>query len=371
MGERNRSGVRTVVRDGRKVLIIDFRYRDKDGREQRYRRDASVQTMTGARAEAEQLRRHVLQHGTAAPTPAAPTFEQFVREQFVPLVMPGYTAATRERYERLFWKEGVIAALGGKRLTEIGARDFRTLDAAVRGRGVKPRQHLIIVRRVLKTALEFGVIERMPALPSVARQPRKLPAAPPPDVVVRCLHAARGWLRTAIALAYFGTQRNGEVRATRVMDIDFAGNGLNVRHAYSHTELSTPKGKDERAVPMAPALRAVLAEAVEGKRATDFVVVDEDGRTPTRQQLYKSFVGLQRRLGIAPTWSFHALRHAFGTHAVRGGANIEAVRELMGHDDLETTARYLHAVGADKVDAIEALNGQLVGNAELPLSLKH
>jgi integrase len=102
-------------------------------------------------------------------------------------------------------------------------------------------------------------------------------------------------------------------------------------------ELSTPKGKDERPVPMATVLREVLAEAVQGKAPTDFIVVDQ-GRTPTRQKLYKAFVALQKRLGVSPTWSFHSLRHAFGTHAVRAGANIEAVRELMGHDDLETTA---------------------------------
>jgi hypothetical protein len=91
-----------------------------------------------------------VEHGTVDATPAAPTFERFVREQYVPLVMPGYTPATRERYERLLWKDGVITALGSKPLNEIGAREFRALDAAVRGRGVNPRQHLIIVRRVLK-----------------------------------------------------------------------------------------------------------------------------------------------------------------------------------------------------------------------------
>jgi integrase len=66
--------------------------------------------------------------------------------------------------------------------------------------------------------------------------------------------------------------------------------------------------------------------------------------------------------GHRPDGSFHSLRHAFGTHAIRAGANIEAVRELMGYDDLETTAGYLHAVAADKVAVIEAI-GQLAGNS--------
>jgi hypothetical protein len=81
------------------------------------------------------LKRHAIEHGTVDATPAAPTFAVFVRDQFVPLVMPAYTAATRERYTRLLWKESVVAALGQKRLNEIGAREFRALDAAVRSRG--------------------------------------------------------------------------------------------------------------------------------------------------------------------------------------------------------------------------------------------
>jgi site-specific recombinase XerD len=59
------------------------------------------------------------------------------------------------------------------------------------------------------------------------------------------------------------------------------------------------------------------------------------------------------------------LRHAFGTHAVRAGANIEAVRELMDHDDLETTAGYLHAVAV--IDTF----GQLADNDDTSSSLTH
>jgi integrase len=366
---RNRSGIREEKRGSRKILIIDFRFRDKDGRQQRCRRDASVQTSTAARAEADRLKRYAAEHGTVEAPPLAPTFETFVREQFGPLVMPRYTAATRERYGRLLWREGVIAVLGQRRLADIGARDFLTLEASVRKRGVIPRQHLIIARVVLKTAFELEVIDRMPPLPKVARQPRRLPAAPPRHVVEQCLRGATGWLRVAIALAYFGTQRSGEVRALRVRDVDFDLNGVIIRHAFSHNVLSTPKGKDERPVPMARRLREVLAEAVKGKNPDDFVVVTERGKTPSRQKLYMQFVALQEHLGIAPTWSFHSLRHAFGTHAVRAGANIVAIRDLMGHGDLETTNGYLHAVAADKVAVIEALDGQRGGDADTSLFL--
>src|SRR5262245_30793829 len=67
MGARNRSGVRVERRGGRRVLIIDFRYRSKDGRLKRFRRDALLQSMTAARSEADRLRRYALEHGTVEP----------------------------------------------------------------------------------------------------------------------------------------------------------------------------------------------------------------------------------------------------------------------------------------------------------------
>jgi site-specific recombinase XerD len=149
----------------------------------------------------------------------------------------------------------------------------------------------------------------------------------------------------------------------RVHDVDFRANLVNIRLAFSHTTLSTPKCGEERPVPMADALRPILEQAAAGKRPTDRLVTSAQGETPSRQRLYATFIALQKRLGIAPTWSFHALRHAFGTHAIDGGAHIEAVRELMGHADLSATSRYVHATARDK-RAVVALLGKERETAE-------
>ncbi|HXX67337.1 MAG TPA: tyrosine-type recombinase/integrase [Polyangiaceae bacterium] len=150
---------------------------------------------------------------------------------------------------------------------------------------------------------------------------------------------------------------NGEVRTLRVMDVDFSGVLVNVRKAFSADVVLSPKSGDKRSVPLAEPLRAVLAEAVRGKKPTDRLVADAKGHTPSRQRVYRAFIALQKRLGIAPTWSFHSPRHGFGTHAARQGASIEAIREMMGHADLSSTARYLHASGSDKRRAIALLEG--------------
>ena len=50
--------------------------------------------------------------------------------------------------------------------------------------------------------------------------------------------------------------------------------------------------------------------------------------------------------GIVKRVTPHTLRHAFATHAMRAGNDIKTVQNLLGHEDLNTTAIYLHADAA-------------------------
>jgi integrase len=350
------NGYRKETRDGNVRWIIDFRFRDKRGRPERYRRDARVQTAAGARAEAERLMRYAAEHGTLTPEVEAPTLGEFWERRFSELVLPRFRPATVERYKRLF-EADLQGALGSVRLDAIGAPESRALQARVLERGTDPRPQLALLRTVMREAFELEVISRMPRLPPLPPKAKKLPAAPPLDVVRHLLGASRGWLQGAIALAVFGSQRNGEVRALRVMDVDFKELVVSIRKAFSADAIVSPKSGDERALPLAEPLRVILEQLAMGKKPTDRLVTDDAGRTPSRQRIYRAFVALQRKLGITPTWSFHSLRHAFGTHATRSGASVEAVREMMGHSDLSSTARYLHATSHDKVRAIALLAG--------------
>ena len=358
MGEKNRSGVRAEVRDGRKILVIDFRYKDKDGREQRYRRDASVQAVAGARAEAERLKRLAVERGSLEVEAAPLKFSEYVEQTYVPLVMSRLKPSTREGYDRLlFGPHGLVERLGRKRLDAIGAVDARAVEAEALERHVLPRYALVCMRSVLRSAVELEALAHMPRLPKVPPRSEKLLRAPPEEVVKRVLAASTGWHRTGIALALLGGLRMGEVRALEVRDVDIENGCLVVRRAYSANVVVEPKGRDEKPVPLAPMLRAILAEAIAGKGPLERVVTRARGVTPSEGGLDNALRRIQRRLGVETVWSLHKLRHFFGTTMLRNGANVETVRELLRHRDLASTARYMHATSRDMTEAVALLGG--------------
>src|SRR5260370_42071737 len=124
-----------------------------------------MQTFAGDRAEAGCLMGEALRRGSREARPVEPLVCEFVETKFRPLYMPTHCRpATRERYEALFI-QGVLDFFGSKRLDAIRAQEVRAYAAEIALRRIHARNHLSIVRTVLRAAVEFGALEAMPELP--------------------------------------------------------------------------------------------------------------------------------------------------------------------------------------------------------------
>jgi site-specific recombinase XerD len=64
------------------------------------------------------------------------------------------------------------------------------------------------------------------------------------------------------------------------------------------------------------------------------------GKPMTTRQLSRLFHEAADAAGIKKSVTLHALRHSFATHLLERGTNIRIIQALLGHDKLDTTARY-------------------------------
>lgn len=64
------------------------------------------------------------------------------------------------------------------------------------------------------------------------------------------------------------------------------------------------------------------------------------------QQVRRAVAKAVSEVGISKQVSCHTFRHSFATNLLQSGADIRSIQELMGHDNISTTAIYTHVIGA-------------------------
>jgi integrase/recombinase XerC len=108
------------------------------------------------------------------------------------------------------------------------------------------------------------------------------------------------------------------------------------------------KGSKERIIPINAPLAAQIRAYQERKRKVlphpdlEYLIVNEKGK-----RLYPkyAYLAVKKYLGMVTTIdkkSPHVLRHTFATHLTNGGAELNSVKELLGHSSLAATQLYTH-----------------------------
>jgi site-specific recombinase XerD len=187
------------------------------------------------------------------------------------------------------------------------------------------------------------------------KAPQKVPVVMSQDEIKRLLAmAANIKVRAMLSLAYGCGLRAGEVVRLKAGDLDSAQNIIRIVQA---------KGRKDRNV-MLPAdiLGLLRLWWKERPRHQDRDVAPTErwlfpGRNPgrplTTRQFARLFQETVKKAGITKPVSLHSLRHSFATHLLERGVDIRVIQALLGHDKLETTARYTR-VATGMISAVDS-----------------
>lgn len=247
------------------------------------------------------------------------------------------------------WTNYLRDELGITLIVEVKPTMIRSWLAVLKESGVTART---IVRKIsalksfYKYLLRNGVVPQSPmAQVTTPKMGKRLPSFVKEEEIVKLGElleiSQEDWrsfnTRVLVMLFYSTGMRLSELIYLKEEQLELGRSQLKV----------LGKGNKERVLPLNTELIKLLKEYIAQKNeqfpdADPFLLVTEKGK-----KLYPRYAWLlvSSILGEATTLakkSPHVLRHSFATHLLNNGADLNAVKELLGHSSLAATQVYTH-----------------------------
>ena len=178
------------------------------------------------------------------------------------------------------------------------------------------------------------------SLPEIKKE-KKLPVVLSKEEVWRLLSTCQLLKhKMLIGLLYGCGLRCMEVRNVQLKDLDFDRKQLKVVQG---------KGSKDRYVPLSEHLIRGLKKYIEAEKPQDYLFgMPREGRAGGMFDSRYSQRGVQwavkqtsKSAKIMKEVSVHTLRHSFATHLLEDGMDILSIKNLLGHENIETTMVYL------------------------------
>ncbi|MDR0306439.1 MAG: tyrosine recombinase XerC [Chitinispirillales bacterium] len=259
----------------------------------------------------------------------------------------GYSVHTVDAYERdleqflIFLQQRKIDLTVTAALSRAALRSF---TYNLREQGLKARS---IARKVasLKSLCRYCVKQRI-----ISVNPSKTLATPKMDKPLPVFLT-----RTQADSLGEVTAADENTRNRAIVEF-FYGSGIRLSELHGltlgdidkrkKTVLVMGKGRKERIVPLTDqavdALEDYLKIRTGAAGLGEPIFVNSKGQQLSRRQIERIVGKSLSQVSVQKKRSPHVLRHSFATHLLDGGADIRAVKELLGHASLSTTQVYTH-----------------------------
>jgi integrase/recombinase XerC len=151
-----------------------------------------------------------------------------------------------------------------------------------------------------------------------------------------------------VELLYSTGMRRAELINIKEVDLNISGNNIKV----------LGKRNKERFVPILGSVLETLQQFLElktkNKLNSEFLLITSKGNKLYETLVYRIINSYFSQVSSKVKKSPHILRHSFATHLLNEGADLNSVKELLGHSSLASTQVYTH----NSLDAIKKVYNQ-------------
>ncbi|RZK10254.1 MAG: integrase [Flavobacterium sp.] len=243
----------------------------------------------------------------------------------------------------------IVVQFGETPLGQISHTIIRSWLASLKDEGLSAKsinRKISTLKSFFKFQVKVGVVKQTPMAKVVApKSEKRLPNFVADKDITTLFERVefpdtwKGQTERLLMMVFYQTgMRLNEAIQLKESGISFSTNTLKV----------LGKGNKERVIPIQPELKQNLKIYLDKKRTEfasaqgDQLFVSEKGKPLQPRSVYTSVKTYLSLVTTIQKRSPHVLRHTFATHLMNNGADLNAVKELLGHSSLAATQVYTH-----------------------------
>lgn len=247
------------------------------------------------------------------------------------------------------FRDYLETSFGSINVQEISAAMVRSWLASLKNDGIGSRsinRKISTLKSFFKYIIRTGGLSKNPLTGIVSpKVSKRLPVfVEERDMSTLFSHVEfdEGWNgrtgRLAMQMLYELGLRLSELVNCRESQIDFGNRQVKI----------LGKGNKERIIPVKASLLAGIREYIKKKPAEfevcdrNYLLVNDKGKKLYAKYVYRLTTKFLPEVTTVKKKSPHIFRHSFATHLMNNGAELNAVKELLGHASLAATQVYTH-----------------------------
>jgi integrase/recombinase XerC len=228
-------------------------------------------------------------------------------------------------------------------ISEVNFQIVRSWIASLLEQGVSPRtvnRKISTLKTYFKFLIREGIIHESPMSKVVSPKSKKrLPLFVEENQIESLLNEVEfddGFIgerdKLIIELFYVTGIRLSELINIKTLDINFDNNLIKV----------LGKRNKERLIPLSHRVLKELRVFIEKYKICNYLFTNLGGTKVYTKLVYRVVNRYIGKISSINKKSPHILRHTFATHMLNNGADINAIKELLGHANLSATQVYTH-----------------------------